>query len=154
MAQPRIYSASFSAVAITTATDLFELTAATDRPIEIMGWTIFQTTDLGDAQEEVLDLSLQRGVTAGSGGTSVTPVDYGGRGESTSDSTVNRTVTTAHTGGTVMFRKGWNIRVPEEFWLPPELYAYVDAGTDPLTLTMTAPADSITVSGTIFWREF
>lgn len=154
MAQPRIYSASFSAVALTAATDLFELTFATDRPGEIMGWTIFQTTDLGDSAEEVLDLSLQRGVTAGTGGSSVTPVDYGGRGESTSDATVNRTVTTAHTGGTVMFRKGWNIRIPEEFWLPPELYAYADAGTDPVTLTMTAPADSITVSGTIFWREF
>lgn len=154
MAQPRIYTASFSAVALTAAADLFEITAAADRPVDIMGWTIFQTTDLGDAAEEVLDLSLQRGVTAGSGGTSVTPVDYGGRGESTSDATVNRTVTTAHTGGTVMFRKGWNIRVPEEFWLPPELYGYVDAGTDPVTLTVTAPADSVTFSGTIFWREF
>ncbi len=154
MAQPRLYTASFSAVATTTATDIFELTAAADRPIDIVGWTIFQTTDLGDSQEEVIDLSLQRGVTAGSGGSSVTVVDYGGRGESTTDTTVNRMVTTAHTGGTVMFRKGWNIRIPEEFWLPPELYGYVDAGTDPVTLTMTAPADSITVSGSIFWREY
>jgi hypothetical protein len=154
MSQPRIYTASFSAVALTAATDLFEITCAADRPIEVMGWTIFQTTDLGDAAEEVLDLTWQRGVTAGSGGTSVTPVDYGGRGESTSDSTVNRTVTTAHTGGTVQIRKGWNIRIPEEFWLPPELYAYIDAATDPGTLTMTAPADSITVSGSIVWREF
>ena len=53
-----------------------------------------------------------------------------------------------------MFRKGWNIRIPEEFWLPPELYGYVDAGTDPITVTMTAPADSITVSGSVFWREY
>lgn len=154
MAQPRIYTASFSAVAVTTATDLFEITCAADRPIEIMGWTIFQTTDLGDAAEEVVDLSVQRAVTAGSGGSSATIVDYGGRGESTSDATVNRTVSTAHTGGTVQFRKGWNIRIPEEFWLPPELYCYVDAATDPVTLTITAPADSITVSGSIFWREY
>lgn len=154
MAAGRIYSASFSAVALTAAADLFEITAAADRPIEILGWTIFQTTDLGDAAEEVLDLSVQRGVTAGSGGTSVTPVDVGSRGEVTSDATVNRTVTTAHTSGTVAFRKGWNIRVPEEFFLPPELAVYVDAGTDPVTLTMSAPADSITVSGTIFWREY
>jgi hypothetical protein len=149
-----LYSASFSAVALTAAADLFEITAATDRPVEIVGWTIFQTTDLGDAQEEVLSLTIERGVTAGTGGTSVTPVDYGGRGESTSDATVNRTVTTAHTSGTVSLRKGWNIRIPEEFWLPPELYVYVDAGTDPVTLTMAAPADSITVSGTIIWREY
>jgi hypothetical protein len=119
-----------------------------------MGWTIYQTTDLGDAQEEVLTLTVERGVTAGSGGSSATIVDYGGRGESTSDATVNRTVSTAHTGGTVILRKGWNIRIPEEFWLPPELYIYYDAATDPTTLTTTAPADSITVSGSIIWREF
>ena len=154
MSQPRIYSASFSAIAVTTATDLFELTCAADRPHEIMGWTIYQTTDLGDAQEEVLTLTVERGVTAGSGGASATIVDYGGRGESTSDATVNRTVSTAHTGGTVILRKGWNIRIPEEFWLPPELYIYYDAATDPTTLTTTAPADSITVSGSIIWREF
>ena len=154
MSAPRIYTASFSAVATTTATDIFEITCAADRPIDIMGWTVFQTTDLGDAQEEVIDLTIQRSVTAGSGGSSVTPADYGGRGESSSDATVNRMVTTAHTSGTVLLRKGWNIRIPEEFWLPPELYIYIDAGTDPVTLTMTAPADSITVSGSIIWREY
>lgn len=154
MSRPRAYSASFSAVGLTTATDLFEITCAADRPIDIVGWTIFQTTDLGDAAEEVLDLTIQRGVTAGSGGTSVTPVDVGSRGEAASDATVNRTVTTAHTGGTVSFRKGWNIRMPEEFWLPEILWVYVDAGTDPATLTMTAPTDSITVSGSIFWLEY
>jgi hypothetical protein len=154
MSAPRIYTASFSAVATTTATDLFELTCAADRPIDIIGWTIFQTTDLGDAAEEVLSLTVERGVTAGTGGTASTEVDYGGRGESTADTTVNHMVTTAHTGGTVMFRKGWNIRIPEEFWLPERLYGYADAGTDPVTLTMTAPADSITMSGTIFWMEY
>jgi hypothetical protein len=154
MSQPRIYTARFTAIAITTKTDLFEITCAADRPIDIMGWTIYQTTDLGDAQEEVLTMTVERGVTAGSGGSSVTPVDYGGRGESTADSTCNRTVSTAHTGGTVILDKGWNIRVPEEFWLPPELYIYIDAATDPVTLTMAAPADSITVSGSIIWKEY
>jgi hypothetical protein len=153
MSSPRVYSASFSAVGTTTATDIFELTAATDRPLEIMGWTFFQTTDLGDANEEVLSITVERGVTAGSGGTASTEVDYGSRGEVTADTAVNHMVTTAHTGGTVIMRKGWNIRIPEEFWLPPELYIYIDAGTDPVTVTMTAPADSITMSGSIIWRE-
>ena len=154
MSAPRIYTASFTAIATTTITDIFELTAATDRPFDIMAWTFFQMTDLGHAQEEVLDISVQRGVTAGSGGTASTEVDYGARGEVTADTACVHMVTTAHTGGTVMFRKGWNIRIPEEFWLPPELYAYADAGTDPVTVTMTAPADSITMSGSIFWKEY
>lgn len=154
MAAPRICVARFAPTATTTKTDLWEITWAADRPGEIMGWTIFQTTDLGDANEEVLELTIERGVTAGSGGTASTEIDYGGRGESTPDSTINHMVTTAHTGGTIIFSKGWNIRIPEEFWLPPELYAYSDAGTDPITVTMSAPADSITVGGSLFWREF
>jgi hypothetical protein len=154
MAQPRIYTAQYAPAATTTATDLFEITCATDRPIAIIGWTIYQTTDLGDAAEEVLTLTVERGVTAGSGGSSATPADVGGRGESSSDATVNRSVTTAHTGGTVVLRKGWNIRIPEEFWLPEILWPYFDAGTDPATLTMSAPTDSITVGGAIYWAEF
>ena len=154
MAGARTYGASYAAAATTTATDLFEITCAADRPIAIIGWSIYQTTDLGDSAEEVLDLTVQTGVTAGSGGTSITPFDVSSRGEVASDSTCNRSVTTAHTGGTVRFRKGWNIRPPDDFWLPPELYIYCDAGTDPVTLTMTAPADSITVGGAIYWLEF
>lgn len=154
MASPRLYVAQYAPAATTTATDLFEITCAADRPIAIVGWTIYQTTDLGDAQEEVLHLTIERGVTAGSGGSSVTPADLGGRGESTSDATVNRSVTTAHTSGTIVMRKGWNIRIPEEFWIPEVMWPYVDAGTDPVTLTMSAPADSITVGGAIYWLEY
>lgn len=154
MASPRIYVAEVAPASISAACDLFEITCATDRPIAIIGWTIYQTTDLGDSQEEVLSLTLERGVTAGSGGGAANKNDVGARGEVATDATVNKHVTTAHTGGTVVIRKGWNIRIPEEFWLPEVLWAYVDAGTDPVTLTMSAPADAITVGGAIYWAEF
>lgn len=154
MAQPRIYIAEVAPAATTTATDIFEITAATDRPVAIIGYTLYQTTDLGDAQEEVLSITIERGVTAGSGGASANKNDVGSRGEVSTDATVNKMVTTAHTGGTVVFRKGWNIRIPEELWIPEILWPYVDAGTDPVTLTMSAPADSITVGGSIYWAEF
>ena len=154
MAQPRIIVVRFAPTSVSAKTDLWEITAAADRPVEIVGWTLFQTTDLGDANEEVLELTIERGVTAGSGGTASTEIDYGARGESTPDTAINHLVTTAHTGGTIIFSKGWNIRIPEEFWLPPELYAYFDAATDPTTVTMSAPADAITVGGTIFLREY
>lgn len=147
----RYYTVQFTAVALTAAADLFELTCASERPIRIWGWNVFQTTDLGDANEEVLDLTLQRAVTAGSGGTSVTPVAMDR--ESTADTSANRTVTTAHTSGTVIWRRGWNIRIPDEFWFTPETAPIVDSATDPVTLTMTAPADSITVSGVMLFEE-
>ena len=46
MAQPRIYIAEVAPAATTTATDIFEITCAADRPIAIIGWTIYQTTDM------------------------------------------------------------------------------------------------------------
>lgn len=148
----RYYSVQFTAVALTAAADLFELTIATDRPIRIWGWNIFQTTDLGDTSEEVLDLTLQRAVTAGSGGSSVTPVALNDR-DASAGTTCNRTVTTAHTSGTVLLRRGWNVRIPEEYWFTPETAPKIDTAADPVTLTLTAPADPITVSGSLIFEE-
>jgi hypothetical protein len=147
----RYFTVQFTAVGLTAAADLFEITCASERPIRVWGWSLFQTTDLGDANEEVLALTLERGVTAGSGGTSVTPVSMDR--ESSADSTANRTVTTAHTNGTVVWRRGWNIRIPDEFWFTPETAPTMDSATDPVTLTMSAPADSITVSGLMLFEE-
>ena len=94
MAQPRIYVAEVAPAATTTATDIFEITCAADRPIAIIGWSIYQTTDLGDAAEEVLSLTLERGVTAGSGGGAANKNDVGSRGEvSTDDGATWRIVT-------------------------------------------------------------
>lgn len=147
----RFYTVQFSAVALTAAADLFEITCAAERPVRIWHWNIFQTTDVGDAAEEVLSLTIERGVTAGTGGSSVTPVAVDR--ETSADSTANRTVTTAHTGGTVLYRRGWNIRIPDDHWFTPETAPTIDSATDPVTLTMSAPADSITVSGSLLFEE-
>lgn len=148
----RFYNISYAAAATTTETDLFEITCATDKPIKVWGWFIYQTTDLGDSAEEVVSLTLQRGVTAGSGGSSVTPAALV-ENDTAAGATCNRSVTTAHTGGTVIWRGGWNIRIPAEFWFTPETAPVIGADADPVTLTMTVPADSITVGGSLIFEE-
>jgi len=58
----RLYSATWDAKAITAAVDLYEITVAANNPILIHQLDLFQTTDLGDAQEEVIRIGLYRGV--------------------------------------------------------------------------------------------
>ena len=45
----RVYSVTFSAVAVTGAQDLFEITPADDKPVEIVGIELGQSSDAGDA---------------------------------------------------------------------------------------------------------
>lgn len=147
----RFYSVTLPETAITAAADLFEITAATDKPIKVWGWNISQDTDVGDSAEEVLQVTLQRGVTAGSGGSSITPVAMIANDASAGATCTNRT--TAHTNGSILWQTGWNIRVPLEMWFTPESAPVIGADDDPVTLTMTAPADSITVSGSLLFEE-
>lgn len=148
----RFYSVSIDNGAVTAATDLFELTAATNIPIRIWGWNISQDTDTGDAAEEVLQLYLKHAVTAGSGGTAVTPSRHV-PSDVAASATCNRNVSTAATGGTVVATRGWNIRMPEDHWFTPESAPVFHAGNDPVVLSNSAPADSITVSGYLIFEE-
>jgi hypothetical protein len=68
------YTAAQDAQAVSTAVDLYHLTVATDKPMVLHWLDLGQTTDLGDAAEEVLRIGLYRGVTGGGGGTALTEV--------------------------------------------------------------------------------
>ena len=73
---PNLYAANFSASAFTTATDIFEFTPVVDRAVILYGLSLGQTTDLGDAAEEVLMIGLFRDATAGATGTAATEYAY------------------------------------------------------------------------------
>ena len=67
---PRMYTVTGNALTITAAgtdSDLIELTAVDDKPIELVGLAIFITSELQEAQEEWLNLKIIRGhATSGS----------------------------------------------------------------------------------------
>jgi hypothetical protein len=154
------HTAGFKAVAITVAQDLFEVRASSSSIIVVHGFSLFQTTDLGDAAEEVLRLTTNRGsgsVTSGSGGTTATAAlvtrantAFGGTVE------VNNTTVLAVGSGTLtndMEHIGWNIRIPQNFWWTPEARPII-LPSDYWTLELeAAPADSVTVSGTIYLEQ-
>jgi hypothetical protein len=153
-----VYSAPMDALAVTLATDLFEVTPAADRPVIIYGMTLCQTTDLGDANEEVLRIGVYTDVTAGSTGTALTEVPYSNEsalGAVTAAVVGNRG--TPSSGGTLIDIIPWNIRIPL-YWFPiPELRPKFSniAAEGPVSSfrLMSAPADSLTVSGCLYWTE-
>lgn len=152
----RIYSVSFEGVAVTVAADLFELTPADDKPIEIVGMFLSQSSDVGDAAEEMLRLEIIRGYTSsGSGGTSTTPQPIK-RSVGAASFTAETCNTTGATTGTavILHADAFNIRSGYQNWWPEGLEPEASQGdTTILVRMMAAPADSLTLSGTLYVRE-
>lgn len=152
-----IHAANFSAQAVTTATDMFECTPVVDRPVYIHGIALTQTSDLSDAAEEVLTIGIYRDATAGSGGTAATEYVYSNVAEGVSPTMQVRVLGTASTGGTLIDIIGWNIRIPL-LWIPipemrPKFSNIAAEGPTSTFRLISAPADSLTVSGVIYWSE-
>lgn len=148
-----IHSAPMDALAFTTATDVFEITAPSTARLRIHQLELCQTTDLADAAEEVLRIGWYRGVTAGSTGTALTGSPYVDSNDGAATAAVVANRGTASTGGTLLHILGWNIRIPLEKIWTPETRPILELSTVGTFKLLAAPADSITVSGTIFWEE-
>lgn len=153
----RLYTVHLAPTAITVAADLVELTPADDLPILIHGFRVWQTTDTGDAAEEIIGLALVRGhTTSGSGGnTSVTvaPKNHRDAAAGCTAETANTTAASAGTAVTV-YSTGWNVRAPLEVVFTPEQRVRADQGNTTLVLRMlAAPADSLTIGCSIDIEE-
>lgn len=156
----RRYTAVFKDIAVTAAQDLFEIAAPSDSIVVIHDWTISQKTEFGDAQEEMLLLTTNRGVgtvTSGSGGASVTPlpVEYQ---DSAFGGTVERNNTTIMAVGTGTLNTdleliAWNIRIPIQRIYTPETRPIIGPSNRWTLELETVPADSITMSGMITFEE-
>ena len=152
----RTYSAQFSDVAVTAAQDFFSLLVGDDEPISLLGCVISQNTDVGDAAAEALTVRIIRGWgTVGSGGSAPTPINLDARGGAAT-TTLRANDTTEASAGTdvTLHSEVWNIRMPFIYMPIPELRIRVDQADDILSISLiTVPADSITVSGTVYWEE-
>lgn len=154
--QGRVYTVSFAAVAVTAAQDFFEISPTDDKPLEICGLFLGQYSDSGDAADELLPWSIVRGhTTSGSGGAAATP-----RPVRRSTGTVgfaaetnNTTIASAGTGVTI-HNDAFNIRAGVGIWWPEGFEP--DCGQGDTTIVvrlLTAPADSLTMQGTVYVRE-
>lgn len=155
----RFYTVVFDNVTISAAQDLFELAPGDDKPIVIVGLTLDNVggvADVGDAAEETLRLSMIRGFTvSGSGGTAPTPAPVMGADSAAGFASEVNNTTLANTGTTTTpLAFGWNIRVPlREFWPEEVCVGASQANTSLVVRLVTAPADALAVSGTLFVCE-
>lgn len=149
------YVGQFNGVAVTAQQDFFEIAAPATEVVEIIEISLSQTTEVGDAAEEGLLLLFKTGATTtGSGGTTLTPPATH-FGSAAASSTVKANNTTKASVGTILTLRAeaWNVRMPF-LYLPPPEARIVLAPSRRFTVELaTTPADSITVHGTITFRE-
>ena len=150
-----VYTVQFNGVAVTAQMDLFELVANSAKPIVILGFSLSQSTEVGDSAEEALSILLKSGqTTSGSGGSTPTPV--------ANDSTMAAASFTAEANNTTKASAGtivthgawnWNIRVPLDVLFTQEQQLVMAASRRCTLELATTPADSITMSGVIWVQE-
>lgn len=150
-----VYTVQFNGVAVTAAQDLFELVAASGKPIVILGFSLSQTTELGDAAEEALSILLKSGQsTSGSGGSSPTPVANDSTMAAASFAAEANNTTKASSGTIVTHGSwAWNIRQPLDVLFTQEQQLVMAASRRCTLELVGAPADSVTMNGTIWVQE-
>lgn len=156
----RMYTAVFKDVAVTAAQDLFEVAGPSDAITVVHRILLTQSTETGDAAEEMMRLTTNRGVgavTSGSGGATVTPQPVSD-GDAAYGGTIERNNTTIMAVGSGTLESdleafAWNIRVPFDLVWLPEFRPVISPGNRWTVELESAPADSVTVSGTVWFEE-
>ena len=154
----RMYSVPFSAVSVSAAQDLFEVLASTAKPIVLHEIIIAQSSDYGDAAAEGLGILVKKATgsyTSGSGGSTVTPAKH-----STNDAAAgptaeinNTSQASAGSGALTTIRaEAFNVQAGWQYLPPPEArITFLPA--EAIVVSITAPADAVTMSGTLVFEE-
>jgi hypothetical protein len=155
-----VYTCPFEITNFTAAIDLMEITPADELPCLITSMIIKQTSEIGEAQEEWLEVNVVRGgtaITSGSGGTTAA------NGFSTSAKLppsgftfeAGNTTIATFTGGTTPYIDAFQVRVGAEIRLTPEEYIGCSQANGGMVVRLpNAPTDGIDVKGTIFVGEY
>lgn len=143
------------AMADATQYDIFTISNHAARPTVLKGLKLFQTSEFGDAQEEILALILKTGLDAvGSGGTAVTPVntDRDGGAAGFTARVMDQPKATGASPVSVD-PIGWNTRVDKDDILPEEWQILMPAGLIWTIELVTNPAGAKTVYGSLLVQE-
>lgn len=151
----RQYAVTFTAVTVSAAQDLFEITPADDKPVRLLGLTFGQTSDVGDAASENLSLTVQRGyTTSGSGGSSPTPAPLDGIDTAAGFTAETNNTTVATTGtAAILHSDVVNTQAGYAYFWPEGMQPQASQANTTIVVRLTAPADSITASGTLYVQE-
>ncbi len=152
----RIYTVEFEAATVSAQVDFFEVTPADDKPVEVIGLFMAQSSDVGDAASEILRYRVIRGhTTGGSGGAAPTPrpLNRSDTAAGFAAETCNTTIASAGTGVN-LHSDCFNIAIGCQLWLPEGCeWEATQADTTIVVRLMAAPTDALTMSGTLYVRE-
>ena len=152
----RVYSVNFENVAVTSARDFFEILPADDKPVKILGLFLCQSSDVGDAAEEMLRIQILRGhATSGSGGSAKipVPVDPNSPAAGFAAEVNNTTIASAGTA-VILHSDSFNIRAGIQLFWTPETAPLANQGNTTIVVRLLAnPADSLTMGGTLYVEE-
>jgi hypothetical protein len=160
----QLYTVPFAGVAVTAVQDLFYLLAPTTSRLALCRIEVFQTTDVGDAASEHLAYTIKRAAagTVGSGGNAATPVPVKGHTNAKVAATTARiNDTTQATGGSPVTVLASAFSIFKGLIYAPRYGASddtderitVEAGGRIVLSLDTAPADSLTMHGTLMFEE-
>jgi len=151
----RVYTVSFTGVAVTAQQDLFEVVAGSTKSCRLLAIYLSQSTEVADAQEEGLSILVKSGqTTTGSGGTTPTAIPLEVT-DAAAGTTCKVNNTTKATAGTIVTHHAdnWNVRVPFQLIFPDNMQMAL-VGSRRMTVELaTTPVDSITMSGTLYFEE-
>jgi hypothetical protein len=159
----RIYAITYNGT-ITNAggnSDLVSIQPADDKPVRLRGIVLSQTSEVGDAAEENLRITVHRmgaTFTVGSGGSAASAAasqeDSGDTWGFTARCNDTAVATTSGTDQ-IVSDLGWNERnTPFDFWYPDERFAPKAKQGEAIVVRMeSTPADDFTGSFTFFVEE-
>lgn len=131
-------------------TDLIEVNPASNKPVKLRRFIIGQTSEVGDAAEESLRISIIRlpaTFSSGSGGSTVTktyPRSSSGAASATIEANNTTIATTSGTAET-LYELAWNVRnVPTEFVFYDDQFMPVVVNGEGLVIRLqTTVADDV-----------
>jgi len=157
-AQRGTYTCSFVEQTIAQSSgdyDLWEITCADDKPVEIVAVFLGNKSEVGDAADEMLSITIVRGNTSGgSGGSNSTEQPLDPSDGAASFSVVERNSTIASSGTEArLVSDTFNVRGGLQ-WIFPEMMRPKSIQGSLLVVRLhSAVADDLTLNGTIWIRE-
>ncbi len=146
-----VYDSPIEAIAVTAASDLWELLAPSDAAVKIHGFTVEQSSDTDSEQLRLTAKRVTGAPTSGSGGGTITPTPRV-PGASAAGSTVERNNTTQITGGTqvALPDRSFNVLNGIEVIYDPPIEI---APSTRFVVGISLPGDSLTVSANLIHEE-
>lgn len=148
----KMYSASFEKVSVTADQDAFQLLAPAGIYVIVHALYLSQSSDVGDAAAESLNVLIHYGSTNGSGGSTHTPTPlYLPNGAAGTVVEINND--TPATQGTFVHADSMNIALGLQLVWAEQCRPIIVPG-DLFHVTLQEnPGDALTMNGTIYFEE-